>query len=121
MKSFLLLILILDAFSEPGSGSSSSSNDHDYSSYAYVSKDEDLKDNTLSSTTADQSVVYITKSGKTIQNSNINKESGDSSDTEKSEFFGINASNFSSGRWINNDRGNYYYKGQRSKCFMCDK
>jgi len=87
MKSFLLLILILEVFSQPGS----SSNTYDYSSYAYVSKDKDLNDKTLSSTTADQSVVYITESGKTIQNSNINKESGDSSDTEKSEFFGINA------------------------------
>jgi hypothetical protein len=36
-------------------------------------------------------VVYITNSGITINNSNLNKESGDSSKTENSEFYGVNA------------------------------
>ena len=85
MKHILLLILILEIFSQPNT------NTYDYSNYAAVSNNTDLKDKTLSSTTADQSVVYITESGKTIQNSNINKESGESSNTENSEFYGINA------------------------------
>ena len=87
MKHILLLILILEIFSQPNSNT----NTYDYSNYAAVSNNTDLKDKTLSSTTADQSVVYITESGKTIQNSNINKESGESSNTENSEFYGINA------------------------------
>ena len=87
MKPILLLILVLEVFSQPGSNS----NTYDYTNYDAISKNADLTGQTLSSTTADQSVVYITEDGKTIQNSNINKESGDSSDTEKSEFYGVNA------------------------------
>lgn len=51
----------------------------------------ELSEQTLSSTTADQSVVYITQSGISIVNSKINKESGDSSNIENSEFYGVNA------------------------------
>jgi hypothetical protein len=36
-------------------------------------------------------VVYITQSGINIINSNLNKASGDSSNTENSEFYGVNA------------------------------
>ena len=45
----------------------------------------------MESTTKDQSVVYITKSGISITNSNLKKSSGDSSNTENSEFYGVNA------------------------------
>ena len=67
------------------------SNTYDYSSYSATSTDTNLSTKTLSSTTADNSVVYITKAGRTITNSALNKESGDSSNTENSEFYGVNA------------------------------
>ena len=66
-------------------------NSYDYSSYSYISINENLSGKTLSSKTSDQSVVYITQSGISISNSNLNKESGDSSKTENSEFYGVNA------------------------------
>ena len=69
----------------------SSKNSYDYSSYSYTSINENLSGKTLSSKTSDQSVVYITQSGISISNSNLNKESGDSSKTENSEFYGVNA------------------------------
>ena len=67
------------------------SNTYDYSSYSATSTDINLSSKTLSSTTADNSVVYITKAGITITDSALNKESGDSSNTENSEFYGVNA------------------------------
>ena len=69
----------------------SSKNSYDYSSYSYTSINENLSGKTLSSKASDQSVVYITQSGISISNSNLNKESGDSSKTENSEFYGVNA------------------------------
>ena len=68
-----------------------SSNNYDYSSYSAQSINENLSSKSLESTTKDQSVVYITKSGISITNSNLNKISGDSSNTENSEFYGVNA------------------------------
>ena len=69
----------------------SSRNSYDYSSYSCTSINENLSGKTLSTTTSDQSVVYITQSGINIINSNLNKASGDSSNTENSEFYGVNA------------------------------
>ena len=69
----------------------SSKNSYDYSSYTATSVNQNLNAQTLSSTTSDQSIVYITQSGITIQNSSLKKESGDSSKTENSEFYGVNA------------------------------
>ena len=69
----------------------SSKNSYDYSSYSFTSINENLSGKTLSSTTSDQSVVYITQSGISISNSNLNKASGDSSKTQNSEFYGVNA------------------------------
>ena len=69
----------------------SSRNSYDYSSYSCTSINENLSGKTLSSTTSDQSVVYITQSGINIINSNLNKASGDSSNTENSEFYGVNS------------------------------
>lgn len=65
-------------------------NPYDYTTYSSVSKNTDLSEETITSTTADQSAVYITDT-ITISNSNINKESGDSSKREDSEFYGVNA------------------------------
>ena len=69
----------------------STKNSYDYSTYSYTSINENLSGKTLSSTTSDQSVVYITQSGISISGSTLNKQSGDSSKTENSEFYGVNA------------------------------
>ena len=64
---------------------------YSYSNYQAISINTNLDGETLTSSTVDQSVVYITSTGITITNSNLNKESGDSSNTENSEFYGVNA------------------------------
>ena len=64
---------------------------YDYTNYQATSSNANLSGQTLSSLTSDHSVVYITQSGITIANSELNKQSGDSSDTETSEFYGVNA------------------------------
>ena len=68
----------------------SSTNTYNYGNYNSVSTNENLSEKTLSSTTSDQSVVYVTNSGITIKDSQLTK-SGDSSNTENSEFYGVNA------------------------------
>ena len=71
--------------------SQSFTNSYDYSNYNSKSTNENLSSKTLESTASDESVVYITKSGISITNSNLKKTSGDSSKTENSEFYGVNA------------------------------
>ena len=88
----------------------SSKNSYDYSSYSFTSINENLSGKTLSSTASDQSVVYITQSGISISNSNLNKASGDSSKTENS---------ISQRRRINNDWWNSNNRSKRSKCYLC--
>ena len=87
MKNFftltLYLLLILKGNSD--------TNSYNYNSYNAVSTNTNLSGQTLASTTSDQSVVYITSSGITISDSTIQKTSGDSSDTENSEFYGVNS------------------------------
>ena len=63
---------------------------YDYSSYSAVKKNEDLSEQTITSTNSDESAVYIDTSA-TITKSNIIKESGESSNIEDSEFYGVNA------------------------------
>lgn len=91
IKLFFLSILHVNAnflrYLQPGSNT----NDYDYSTISYISKDTSLSSDNLSSSTADQSVVYITSSGLTITDSTLTKSSGDSSNTENSEFYGVNA------------------------------
>ena len=70
---------------------SMNTNSYDYSNINYKSTNENLSSKTLEATAQDQSVVYITKSGISITNSNLKKSSGDSSKTENSEFYGVNA------------------------------
>ena len=65
-------------------------NNYDYSSYQATSTNENLSSATKQSTSSNQSVVYITKSGVTIDKSTLQK-SGDSSNIEDSEFYGVNA------------------------------
>ena len=79
----ILVLLIL--------GVNSSNNNYNYSGYSAISTNTDLSGETLTSTTSDQSVVYITQTGKTISSSTLQKSSGDSGNTENSEFYGVNA------------------------------
>ena len=88
--SFLLLAHINSKFLR-FLQSQSLQNSYDYSNYNSKSTNENLSSKTLESTTKDESVVYITKSGISITNSNLKKTSGDSSNTENSEFYGVNA------------------------------
>ena len=70
---------------------SQSTNSYDYSSYTATSTNTNLNDQTLTSSTSDQSVVYITQSGITITSSTLEKTGGDSTNIEDSEFYGVNA------------------------------
>ena len=108
----MILILVLEAFVNP------ETNTYDYSNYAAVSKDTALTEQTLTSTTSDQSVVYITQSGIKITNSNIQKQSGDSSNTENSEFYGVNAAVLVNGGELTMEGGtiNTAAKGANSLC-----
>ena len=83
---FLITVLIFGANSQFLRFLHAPKDSYDYSSYSSTSTNENLTGKTLSSTKADQSVVYITESGITITDSNLNKESGDSSKTHNSEF-----------------------------------
>ena len=65
-------------------------NPYDYSSYKSVSTNENLEDTEITSNDGDQSAVYIIGTNS-ITNTVINKNSGDSSKTEDSEFYGVNA------------------------------
>ena len=85
---FIISLLLFNSFNLK----LTTKNPYDYSSYKYVSTNEDLTDMTLSSTESDQSVVYNTNVNFiSLKNSNINKESGDSSKIEDSELYGVNA------------------------------
>ena len=88
---FIISLLILGANSQFLRFLHAPKDSYDYSSYSSTSTNENLTEKTLSSTKADQSVVYVTESGITITDSNLNKESGDSSKTHNSEFYGVNA------------------------------
>ena len=59
-------------------------------SYTATSTNTNLNGDTISNSNSDESAVYITSSGITISSSTITK-SGDSSNTENSEFYGVNA------------------------------
>ena len=87
MKNVFTLTLYLLLILKGNSATSS----YDYSSYNAVSTNTNLSGETVTSSTSDQSAVYITSSGITINDSTIQKTSGDSSNTENSEFYGVNA------------------------------
>ena len=70
---------------------SQSTNSYDYSSYQATSTNSNLNGQSLSSSTSDQSVVYITQSGITITSSTLEKTGGDSTNIKESEFYGVNA------------------------------
>ena len=66
--------------------------DHfNYSSYSSISTNENLESKTLSSKEPNQSVVYITKSGIVIKDSNLNKESRNTTKPRHKEISGLNS------------------------------
>ena len=119
---FLLSILNVNTnflrYLQPGSNT----NSYDYSSISYVSKDQSLSNADLSSSTSDQSVVYITSSGLTITDSTLTKSSGDSSNTENSEFYGVNAAVLVQGGGVSITGGtiNTNAKGANALCATND-
>ena len=86
MKNVLIICLL---FLIPNQILSETSS-YSYSSYSATKTDESSTSGTISNTNSDESAVYITKSGITISDTTITK-SGDSSSTENSEFYGVNA------------------------------
>ena len=95
MKPALFLICVAILSNEINSkflrSLQSNTNNYDYDNYSATSTNENLSKAELTSETQDASVVYITNSGITIEESTLTKESGDSSNTENSEFYGVNA------------------------------
>ena len=69
----------------------SSENKYSYTDYKATSSNQNLSNQELTCSNIDESVVYITNTGIEISDSTITKSSGDSSNTENSEFYGVNA------------------------------
>ena len=95
-----------------------STNSCSYTDYKATSTDTTLADQTFSNSNADESVVYITTTGISISESTLTKESGDSSNTENSEFCGINAAILVQGGkvTITNGQINTKAKGANALC-----
>ena len=93
-------------------------NNYDYSNYKATSMNENLESKELTSTTEDQSVVYINDTDITIVNSNLIKKSGDSSNIENSEFYGVNAAVLVQGGQVKIEGGSIMTqaKGANSLC-----
>ena len=117
MKTFLFVInfilLIFNMNSEnlrylqpQPTNSNSNSNTYDYSNYASISSNENKDGAEIKSTVSDESVIYITSSKFTISDSNIEKESGDSSSIENSELYGVNAAVLVQGGQLDINGGN---------------
>ena len=98
---FLLIIKIQILFCQPGGGSppdgepgGSSTNNFDYSKITYLKKDEDLNGGEYSTSTSDQSILYVTSTTeKKVYNSARLTKSGDTAQStiENCEFYGANA------------------------------
>ncbi len=79
---------------QPGQNSGSSTNSYDYSSIKATQSvtSTDTISSSLEASAADTSVVYVSGSGNaTIGLVTLSKTAGDSSNTENSEFYGVNA------------------------------
>ena len=66
-------------------------NSYNYTDYKANVTNENVGSEELIATEADQSVVYITTNNITFTEPNLIKLSGESSDIENSEFYGVNA------------------------------
>lgn len=101
MKSTLIILLFTIIVSNEENqnlrrlqSGSSSTNSYDYTSISAtksVTSSETISSD-LTATVADTSVIYVSSTGSaTIGSNTISKTSGDSSNTENSEFYGVNA------------------------------
>ena len=66
-------------------------NSYNYTDYKANVTDENVGSDELTATESDQSVVYITTNNITFTEPNLIKLSGESSNIENSEFYGVNA------------------------------
>ncbi len=78
------------SMSQPGEMSGTSSASADTSGATTVDGKEETLDGTYTSDTADESAVLVTNGGNATVTGTISK-TGDSSNTESSEFYGVNA------------------------------
>ena len=103
MKSFIILFLLISTTLtskqenqnlrrlQPGSSSTNSYNYNSISATKSVTTTETISSD-QTATAADTSVIYVSSTGSaTIGSNTISKTSGDSSNTENSEFYGVNA------------------------------
>ena len=98
----------------PGPGPAPSGNNtYNYTDYKAVSIDTYLtSEDTITSENADESAAYITKSGIKFEGANLIKESGESSDIENSEFYGVNAAVLVQGGELNINGGSITTKAK---------
>ena len=103
MKSFIILLLLISTTLtskqenqnlrrlQPGGSSTNSYNYNSISATKSVTTSESISSD-LTATAADTSVIYVSSTGSaTIGSNTIAKTGGDSSNTENSEFYGVNA------------------------------
>ena len=110
MKFLLILTLLLFSQISPKLTRKS---EYYYSSYKSVSHNQNLSSQQVTSSSADESAVYIDGSDKiTVTDSTITKESGDSSNIENSEFYGVNAAVLVQGGNLEITRGEIITKAQ---------
>ena len=85
----------------------SSKSDYDYSSYKANITNQSLEEQIVTSLNIDESVVYITDTSEEfdIRDSTIRKISGNSSDFNKSELYGVNAAILVQGGTLSFKRG----------------
>ena len=76
---------------EMGEMPGSSSESVDAAGATTVDGSEETLDGTYTSTASDESPILVTNGGNATITGTVNKESGDSSNTENSEFYGVNA------------------------------
>ena len=107
-----LLILTLLLFNQI-SPKFTRKSEYDYSSYKSVSHNQNLSSQQVTSSSTDESAVYIDGSDKiTVTDSTITKESGNSSNIENSEFYGVNAAVLVQGGNLEITRGEIITKDQ---------
>ena len=90
---FLIILYFLLIFKGNAQGLSSSTNDYNYTSYSSIYKNENISGTYITSTSARESILYVTSTGITITNANLDKMIGDLADKDikDSEFYGVNA------------------------------
>ena len=90
---FLIILYFLLIFKGNAQGLSSSTNDYNYTSYSSIYKNENISGTYITSTSARESILYVTSTGITITNANLDKMIGNLADKDikDSEFYGVNA------------------------------